>query len=73
MQEELAAGSLVRLLSEYQTPSFAIAAVYPHRGYVAAKVLGFLDALVACFAEQLWLDTATPGDAAAAALGPREP
>ncbi|HTT80746.1 MAG TPA: LysR family transcriptional regulator [Stellaceae bacterium] len=65
MQEELAAGSLVRLLPEYQTVEFAIAAVYPHRRYLAAKVRRFLDALVARFTEQPWLDIA--------ALGPREP
>jgi DNA-binding transcriptional LysR family regulator len=74
MQEELEAGSLVRLLPDYQTAEFAIAALYPHRRYLAAKVRRFLDALVARFAEQPWLNAAAAGDAAAAAaLGPREP
>jgi DNA-binding transcriptional LysR family regulator len=72
VQEELAAGSLVSLLADYQTVEFAIAAVYPHRRHLAAKVRRFLDALVARFAEQPWLDAAAGGDAAAA-LGPREP
>jgi DNA-binding transcriptional LysR family regulator len=55
VHEELAAGSLVRLLPDYQTPEFPIAAVYPHRRYLAAKVRVFIDALVGLFAGQQWL------------------
>jgi DNA-binding transcriptional LysR family regulator len=66
LQEELEAGTLVRLLPDYQTEEFAIAALYPHRRYLAAKVRRFLDALVARFAQQPWFNTA-------AGLGPREP
>jgi DNA-binding transcriptional LysR family regulator len=55
VHEELEAGSLIRLLPEYQTHEFSIVALYPHRRYLAAKVRVFIDALVALFAEQQWL------------------
>jgi DNA-binding transcriptional LysR family regulator len=73
MQEELAAGSLVPLLPDYQTVEFAIGALYPHRRYLAAKVRRFLDALIVSFTEQPWLSAGPAGDAAAASFGPREP
>jgi DNA-binding transcriptional LysR family regulator len=57
LHEELAAGSLVRLLPDYRTVEFSIAAVYPHRRFLAAKVRVFIDALVAAFAGQQWLST----------------
>ena len=52
LYEELAAGSLIRLLPEYQGVEFSIAAVYPHRRHLAAKVRVFIDRLVALFAGQ---------------------
>jgi DNA-binding transcriptional LysR family regulator len=55
LHEELAAGALVRLLPEYQGAEFSIAAVYPHRRHLAAKVRVFIDQLVARFAGQRWL------------------
>jgi DNA-binding transcriptional LysR family regulator len=55
VHEEIEAGSLVRLLPEYQTHEFSIVALYPHRRYLAAKVRVFIDALVALFAKQQWL------------------
>jgi DNA-binding transcriptional LysR family regulator len=53
--EELAAGSLVRLLPDYQTVEFPIVAVYPHRRHLSAKVRVFIDALVTLFARHEWL------------------
>jgi DNA-binding transcriptional LysR family regulator len=53
--EELAAGSFVRLLPDYQTFEYLIVAVYPHRRHLAAKVRVFIDALVTLFAGQQWL------------------
>jgi DNA-binding transcriptional LysR family regulator len=53
--EELASGSLVRLLPDYQTVEFPIAALYPHRRHLAAKVRVFIDGLVTLFAGQHWL------------------
>jgi DNA-binding transcriptional LysR family regulator len=55
VHEELAAGSLVRLLPDYQTVEFSIAAVYPHRRFLAAKARVFIDGLVRLFAGQQWL------------------
>lgn len=54
--EELRAGSVVPLLRNYQTPEFSIAAVYPHRRHLAAKVRVFIDALAGLFAGREWLD-----------------
>ncbi|HEY2528344.1 MAG TPA: LysR family transcriptional regulator [Xanthobacteraceae bacterium] len=52
--KELEAGSLVPLLTDYQTAEFSVAAIYPHRRHLAAKVRVFIDALVALFARQQW-------------------
>jgi DNA-binding transcriptional LysR family regulator len=54
--EELRAGSLVPLLRNYRTPEFSIAAVYPHRQHLAAKVRVFIDALARLFAGRDWLN-----------------
>jgi DNA-binding transcriptional LysR family regulator len=62
LDQELEAGSLVRLLPEYQTVDFAIAAVYPHRRHLAAKVRRFIDSLVERFAEQPWPNAAAGSD-----------
>jgi len=53
--EELATGSFVRLLPDYQTVEFPIAAIYPHPRHLAAKVRVFIEALVTLFAGQQWL------------------
>jgi DNA-binding transcriptional LysR family regulator len=55
LHEEFAAGSLVRLLSDHQAAEFSIAAVYPHRRHLPAKVRVFIDGLVGLFAGQSWL------------------
>jgi DNA-binding transcriptional LysR family regulator len=55
VHEDIEAGSLVRLLPDYQTVEFAIVAVYPHRRHLAAKVRVFIDALVKLFAGHQWL------------------
>jgi DNA-binding transcriptional LysR family regulator len=52
--DELKAGALVPLLPDYRTPDLSIAAIYPHRRHLAAKIRLFIDALVASFAEQEW-------------------
>jgi DNA-binding transcriptional LysR family regulator len=50
VDEELGAGSLVPLLRKYPSPAFSIAAVYPHRQHLAAKVRVFIDTLAKLFA-----------------------
>jgi DNA-binding transcriptional LysR family regulator len=50
IHEELRAGSVVPLLRNYRTPEVSIAAVYPHRRHLAAKVRVFIDALATLFA-----------------------
>jgi DNA-binding transcriptional LysR family regulator len=54
--DELRAGSVVPLLRNYPSPAFSIAAVYPHRQHLAAKVRVFIDALAKLFAGCEWLD-----------------
>ena len=56
IHEELRAGSLVPLVRNYQTLEFSIAAVYPHRRHLAAKVRIFIDALARAFAGRDWLN-----------------
>jgi DNA-binding transcriptional LysR family regulator len=56
VDEELRVGSLVPLLRNYPTAEFSIAAVYPHRRHLAAKVRVFIDALARLFAGRDWLD-----------------
>jgi DNA-binding transcriptional LysR family regulator len=55
IDDELQAGSLVPLLPNYPSPAFSIAAVYPHRRHLAAKVRVFIDALARLFARRDWL------------------
>jgi DNA-binding transcriptional LysR family regulator len=64
IHEELRAGSLVSLLWSYPTAEFSIAAVYPHRRHLAAKVRVLIDALARLFAGRNWLNpegAAPPG------------
>jgi DNA-binding transcriptional LysR family regulator len=64
LHDELRAGSIVPLLRNYPTPEFSIAAVYPHRRHLAAKVRVFIDALARLFAGRDWLNpegAAPPG------------
>jgi DNA-binding transcriptional LysR family regulator len=56
IHEELRVGSLVPLLRNYRTPELSIAALYPHRQHLAAKVRVFIDALARLFAGRDWLD-----------------
>ena len=56
IHEELRAGSIVPLLGNYLTQEFSIAAVYPHRRHLAAKVRVFIDALAGLFAGRDWLN-----------------
>jgi DNA-binding transcriptional LysR family regulator len=56
LHEELRAGSVAPLLQNYQAPVFSIAAVYPHRRHLAAKVRVFIDALARLFAAHNWLN-----------------
>ena len=56
IHEELRTGSLVPLLRNYRTPELSIAALYPHRQHLAAKVRVFIDALAKLFADRNWLD-----------------
>jgi DNA-binding transcriptional LysR family regulator len=49
--DELAAGSLVRLLPDHRPVEFAINAIYPHRHHLSSKVRLFIDLLVERFAE----------------------
>jgi DNA-binding transcriptional LysR family regulator len=64
LHEELRAGSVVPLLRNYGTPELSIAALYPHRRHLAAKVRVFIDALARLFAGRDWLNpehAAPPG------------
>jgi DNA-binding transcriptional LysR family regulator len=56
IHEELRTGSIVPLLRNYRTPELSIAALYPHRQHLAAKVRVFIDALARLFAGRDWLD-----------------
>jgi DNA-binding transcriptional LysR family regulator len=60
IHEELRAGSVVPLLRNYPSPPFSIAAVYPHRRHLAAKVRVFIDALATLFAGRDWLNPEGP-------------
>jgi DNA-binding transcriptional LysR family regulator len=52
---EVKSGALVRLLADYTLPRAPIAAVYPSRRHLSAKVRTFVDFLAARFAhEQAW-------------------
>jgi DNA-binding transcriptional LysR family regulator len=57
IDDELQAGSLVPLLQNYPSPEFSIAAIYPHRRHLAAKVRVFIDALARLFARRDWLNS----------------
>jgi DNA-binding transcriptional LysR family regulator len=52
VRDDLEAGRLVRLLSEYRPVEFAMNAVYPHRHHLSAKVRSFIDLLAQHSAEQ---------------------
>jgi DNA-binding transcriptional LysR family regulator len=56
LDEELRAGSLMPLMRDYPSPALSIAAVYPHRQHLAAKVRVFIDALAKRFAGRDWLN-----------------
>jgi DNA-binding transcriptional LysR family regulator len=57
VHDEVAAGSLVRLLPDYRPVEFAINAIYPHRHHLSAKVRRFIDLLAERFAEhRRWMN-----------------
>ena len=56
IDQELRTGAVVPLLRNFQTPEFSIAAVYPHRRYMPAKLRVFIDALARRFAGRDWLN-----------------
>ncbi len=56
IHEELRTGSIVPLLRNYPTPELSIAALYPHRQHLPAKVRVFIDALARAFAGRDWLN-----------------
>jgi DNA-binding transcriptional LysR family regulator len=59
--EDLEAGRLVPILTEYRPIEFAIHAIYPHRHHLSAKVRGFIDLLAERVAEfRQWLDPPIP-------------
>jgi DNA-binding transcriptional LysR family regulator len=49
--DEMADGSLVRLMPDYRPVEFAINAIYPHRHHLSSKVRLFIDLLAERFAD----------------------
>jgi DNA-binding transcriptional LysR family regulator len=49
--DDIAAGTLVRLMPDHLPVEFAINAIYPHRHHLSAKVRSFIDLLSERFAE----------------------
>jgi DNA-binding transcriptional LysR family regulator len=63
--EDLEAGRLVPILTQYRPLALAITAVYPHRHHLSAKVRGFIDLLAQrIHGHRRWmeLETAAEGD-----------
>ena len=56
IHDELRAGSVVPLLRNYPAQELSIAAIFPHRRHLAAKVRVFIDALARLFAGRDWLN-----------------
>ena len=57
VEQELKAGTLVALLTEYHPVDFAINAIYPHRRYLAATVRTFIDRSVERFVQhERWIE-----------------
>jgi len=55
--DDLAAGRLVRVLTEFRTAELTIDAIYPHRRHLSAKVRIFLDLLTKHFRDKAaWSD-----------------
>jgi DNA-binding transcriptional LysR family regulator len=55
--EDIDAGRLVPILTEYRPVEFLVTAIYPHRHHVSAKVRSFIDLLSQRIREhQRWLD-----------------
>lgn len=55
--DDLAAGTLVPILPEYRTLTFAINAIYPHRNHLSTKVRSFIDLLADRFAQhRKWMN-----------------
>ncbi|GGC61115.1 LysR family transcriptional regulator [Chelatococcus reniformis] len=55
--DDIAAGTLVRLMPQYRPQEFAINALYPHRHNLSTKVRSFLDLVAERFAEhRRWMN-----------------
>jgi len=55
--DDLAAGRLVQVLSEFRTAELTVDAIYPHRRHLSAKVRIFLDLLTRHFRDKVaWSD-----------------
>jgi DNA-binding transcriptional LysR family regulator len=57
LREDLAAGRLVELLTEFRSPPRAVHAIYPHRRLMPAKLRSFLEFLAERFREEHSLAT----------------
>ena len=51
---ELKSGLFQPVLEDYRPPQYPIAAIYPHRRHLSAKVRGFIDLLAARFADPVY-------------------
>ncbi len=60
--DDLAAGTLVRVLPAYRGVAFTISAIYPHRLHLSTKVRSFIDLLAERFAvHRAWMDPPATG------------
>ena len=63
--DELAAGSLVPLMTDYRSVEFSINAIYVNRTHLAMKIRAFIDLLAVRFAEhRKWMNPGNYGDTA---------
>ena len=49
LRDDIAAGRLIEILSEYPSPPRAVHVIYPHRHLIPAKVRSFIDFLAERF------------------------
>lgn len=63
VKDELASGTLVRLLPQYRPVEFAINAIYPHRHNLSVKVRSFIELLGERFADhRRWMNPEAVGE-----------
>jgi DNA-binding transcriptional LysR family regulator len=60
VQDDLKAGSLIGLMSDYRAALFPFHAVYPHNRYLSAKVKTFVDFLITWFDRASQMQTNAP-------------